>query len=275
MNLLQCLLYGFVAAITEFLPISSAAHQSIMYRFFGISSSDPLLEMFVSLVCIACIFVSCRGFLERYKREQHLYARNVRMRGKKIEFKALLEMRFVKSAVFPMVIILFFIPAFKRFTFNLPVLSLIVFINGLIVYIPERMLQGNKDARKMTRLDSLIIGLCGALSVFPGISRTAGILSASTARGASRANAVNWMLYLSIPALAVIFIINIFTLIAGNFVLSAGFFGYIFCAIGACLGGLLGIMSIRFLSARTGYSGFAYYCWGFALFTFIIYLTVV
>lgn len=275
MNLLQCLLYGFVAAITEFLPISSAAHQSLMYRFFGITSSDPLLEMIVSAACVVCIFLSCRGFWERYKREQHLSARNVRMRGKKIEFKTLLEMRFIKSAAFPMIIILLFIPAFKRFAFNLPVLSIIVLINGLIVYIPERMLQGNKDTRKMTRLDSLIVGLGGALSVFPGISRTAGILSASTARGTSRANTVNWILYLSVPAMAVIFIINIFTLIAGNFTLAAGFLGYIFCTIGACLGGLLGIVSIRFLSARTGFSGFAYYCWGFALFSFIIYLTVV
>ena len=275
LDLLQSLLYGFIAAITEFLPISSVAHQSLLLRFFGVTSHDPLLEMVVSLICIACIVVSCRGFFERYKREQHLLARSIRTRGKKTAFKSLLEMRLVKSAAFPMAIILLFAPAFRRFQFNLPVLSLIVVINGIIVYISERMLLGNKDASKMTRLDGLIIGLSGALSVFPGISRTAGVLSASSARGAGRTHAVNWMLYLSIPALAVISIVSAFSLIGGTFALSTGFLGYIFCAIGACFGGFLGIMIIRFLSAHTGYSGFAYYCWGLALFTFIVYLTVV
>ena len=40
----------------------------------------------------------------------------------------------------------------------------------------------------------------------------------------------------------------------------------------ACIGARLGVILVRFLAVKTGFSGFAYYCWGAALFTFLIFL---
>jgi undecaprenyl pyrophosphate phosphatase UppP len=34
------------------------------------------------------------------------------------------------------------------------------------------------------------------------------------------------------------------------------------------------IMFLRFLSVKVGFSGFAYYSWGAAMFTLILYLTI-
>jgi hypothetical protein len=42
----------------------------------------------------------------------------------------------------------------------------------------------------------------------------------------------------------------------------------------AFVGSYLGITFIRFLAVKVGFSGFAYYSWGAALFAFILYLTI-
>jgi L-cysteine desulfidase len=50
--------------------------------------------------------------------------------------------------------------------------------------------------------------------------------------------------------------------------------GYVLAALGAFLGASLSLHMMRSFSRKIGFSGFAYYCWGTALFTFIMYLSI-
>jgi undecaprenyl pyrophosphate phosphatase UppP len=50
--------------------------------------------------------------------------------------------------------------------------------------------------------------------------------------------------------------------------------GYVLAALGAFLGASLSLHMMRSFSRKIGFSGFAYYCWGAALFTFIMYLSI-
>ena len=82
-------------------------------------------------------------------------------------------------------------------------------------------------------------------------------------------------LLLSIPALVLLLIFDVI----GAF--TAGLAGITFLVILQCIlaaaaawfGASAAIMLLRFLSVKTGFSGFAYYSWGVALFTFILFLT--
>ena len=59
---------------------------------------------------------------------------------------------------------------------------------------------------------------------------------------------------------------------------AAGSFGqivpYILAGIAAFLGAYLSVILMRFLAVKIGFSGFSYYCWGAALFVFVLYLTI-
>ena len=128
----------------------------------------------------------------------------------------------------------------------------------------------------MSRLDGFLIGLSGVLSVFPGISRVGATLSAASARGADRHNALSWSLLLSIPALVVLMgfdVLNLATQGIDAFVVQR-LIEYILTFITAYGGGYLSILIMRFLAVRSGFSGFAYYCWGASLFTFILYMAI-
>ena len=74
MNWLQSLIYGLVSGITEFLPISSSAHQIILQKMFGQSGADPLQNLLVHLALLFALFTGGRSFIDHLRRQQGPYS---------------------------------------------------------------------------------------------------------------------------------------------------------------------------------------------------------
>ncbi len=275
MNLLECLLYGLISGFSEFLPISSQAHQALLLKIFGFTQHNYVQDFMIHIAVLSSIIFSNRSLLERIRREKKLSTHSRARHNRRVEYRGLLDLRIVKTAAVPMVIGLLFTSIARPLQYSLPILSLMLIINGIILYIPQQMLQGNKDSTVMSKLDSILMGIGGAFSVFPGISRVGATTSVAIARGADRQHAFNWSILLSIPALLVLCAFDFFALFGNTGSFTVGFFGHLFSVIGAFTGSYLSIILIRFLTVRIGFSGFAYYSWGAALFSFILYLTVV
>lgn len=128
----------------------------------------------------------------------------------------------------------------------------------------------------MSGWDSFALGLFGALSAVPGISRNAAIHFYTTLRGVDRSHSLNWFFLLSVPALVLFIlfdIVNLFTLSLGT-VTFINFLMYLVSAVAAFCGAHLSISLMRYLSVHMGYAGFAYYSWGAAMFFFVLYLIV-
>ena len=164
-----------------------------------------------------------------------------------------------------------------RLDFRLPVTCLMLLINGIILYLPERMMQGNKNASGMSPFDSYLLGLCGGLSILSGFSGVGLILSAAISRGADRQKAWNWAILLMFPALAAEGVLDIVDLISGSGA-AAGFghfFHYLLAGVFAFAAARGGIALMKKLIKSRNLSIFAYYCWGAALFSFLLYLSVI
>lgn len=273
MNWLESLIYGLLSGISEFLPISSAAHQQILLHLFGIEARDPVRDFFVHIAILAAVITTCKPFLELVKREQSLRNRN--SRSVTHNFAALQDWRVVQGAIVPMLIAMLFLRYIIKFPGNLLISALFLLINGVILFLPERMVQGNKDARSMSALDSILIGLSGALSVFSGLSRVGCTYSVSIARGAAKKHAFTWALLLSISALVCLSFMDIVAMFSGvSVAFWSNLFTYILSGITAFFGCYISISAMRFLVARPSNNGFAFYCWGVSLFSVILYLTV-
>lgn len=274
MSWFESIIYGLVSGISDFLPISSQAHQSLLLQLFGETGRDYVRDLFVHIALLLSVFTACKNTIDQLKREQILRQRNRRAHT---STGNLLEIRLLKNATIPMILGFLIFSYISSKGISLMLISLLLVLNCVILFIPERMLQGNKDERAMSGLDSLFLGASGALSALPGISRTGMMLSVLSSRGVGQQKALNWVLLLSIPALGIwigLDIINLFSASAGiPFWPNLG--GYVLSGISAYIGGYIGVSVMRILKQRAGYSGFAYYSWGAALFTFILYLTVV
>lgn len=274
MNWLQSILYGLLSGLAEFLPISSSAHRMILQKIYGLEGQDPICELLVHLGVLLAILTCCSAMLHSLRRDSQ--QRQTLRTGKRRTPRGVYDIRLLRTAAAPLLIGLLLLWVTASLGQNLIFVSLFLLVNGILLFLPERMSTGNKDARSMSRLDGFLIGLSGVLSVFPGISRVGATLSAASARGADRHNALSWSLLLSIPALVVLMgfdVLNLATQGIDAFVVQR-LIEYILTFITAYGGGYLSILIMRFLAVRSGFSGFAYYCWGASLFTFILYMAI-
>ena len=266
MNWLESILYGLISGISEFLPIPTRANQMIYTHLIGKGSAAPLCDLMVHIALLLALYTSEANLFSLILRKDRTKLSRHRHNHDHIINKL------VRTASVPLVVLLLFYPAFGNIGNSLPILSVILVLNGVILFLPNFMLQGNKDARSMSVLDSLLMGLFGGLSVFSGISRIGAVSSVAIARGADRHHVLRWSLILSIPALIILIGFDLFNVFRTG--VSVNVFSCILSAIFAYISGYFGIKLMRAVFYRLSYAGFAYYSWGAALFTFILYLTV-
>ena len=271
----ESLLYGLVSGLSEFLPISTQAHQQIFLHIAGSDQHDPLRDFFVALALLLSIYTACRSVIEQIRRD--VKQRDRSGRGQRYSSGRASDLKMIQNAAVPMVLAMVMLSFLYRSGGNLLLVWLFLFINGLIIFASGRTMQGNKNARSMSVLDSIFIGILGAASMLPGLSRIGLTTSGAIYRGADKQNALNWSLLISIPALLVLIAVNLISAFTftGTINLWGDFPFYLLSAVGAYIGGYLSILLMRLIVSNFEFSNFAFYSWGAALFTFIIYLTVV
>lgn len=274
MNWLESLLYGIVSGITEFLPISSFAHEHLLHKLFGVATVDPLKSLLIHMALIVSVFTGCSNTIVQIRRARQTHRHNKnRIRSNNY----LLELRFLKNAVIPLILGYFVLSRCIQVKVNVVWIAVFSFINFLILIFQSRMMQGNKDERMMSVFDSFVIGLSGALAVFPGISRIGAMLTVATMRGISRNKAIEWAVLLSVPALALLGFNDILSLMTatGAAAVTGNIFTYILSTIGAYVAGHMGILLIKTFTVQKDFSAFAYYSLGVMMFALFLYLSVV
>lgn len=274
MSLFASIVYGFISGLAEIFPVSSKANQMVMRQLFGVPQVEPIRDLLVHIAVGAALFLACKGMFARIRREQVLAYRMRRNPSQIHALKGVYDMRLVKSAAPIMIVGIFLGLFFPNFYDNRPLFCFVLLINGALTLIPTYLHHGNREARSMTGLDGLLIGFAAALSAIPGISRNGAIMFATIIREADKQNGVTWALLLTVPALAVLILLDfiaMFTVGIGTITLGV-LAGYLLSAAAAFIGAYLAVSMIKVLITRSDYGVFAYYDFGLALFSFALYL---
>lgn len=274
MDWLWTIVYGFLAGLAEFLPVSSQAHQNLAAAVFGLESSAPLRQFLIRAACLAALLACCRREISKLQHDRRNAKIPARRRTRPVDSRSIATLRLLKTASIPMVIGLLFYQQATQWVSTLAVLALVLLINGVLLFLPQYVRSGNKDARTMSRMDGVLMGIAGSLSVFPGISRIGAIHFVAAIRGADKSYALQFALLLSIPAIIALLVFDAVAVFSGIEKLSfAVLIQYALAMTAAYLGSRFAISTVRSLTIRTGYFGFAYYCWGMALISMILFLT--
>lgn len=271
LNWLESILYGLLSGFTEFLPVSAIAHQTVLLKLLG-KQPCPAVQFAATLGAFAAVFASCFNALLRLRRERRIASLPKKRRRRQPDFSILMESKvFRLASVFMLLGFIAYPFVYEQYQ-RLWVLAILLGVNGIVLYLPQYQPSANKSAQSLSGLDALLIGLSAACGVVPGVSRMACAIGAGRVRGGEKRYSVELALLLSIPALAVLAVIYLVDAVSAGAFSAALAVNGVLAALSSFAAGYFAIVLVRYLAVRAGFSGFAYYCWGLALFTLIIYL---
>ena len=276
MDLFSYLISGIVNGLGAILPLSAPAHDFLYEYMTGFDSNHPLMKLMCHLACLISLWICLRHKISYLFRELRLYWKPARQRRRQPDLEAVLDGKFLAFASVMMILMLLFRNVAINKCSNLPALALMLTVSGIILFLPQFSRTANRDSRHMSRKDSLIFGLTAGLSTIPGFSLSATTLSVGSIRGMDKRYALDCMLLISIPALVILSIMDLIAVIAAGFsTVAIGMLLYCLIAgVASFFSSWIAVLVMKFLSVNTGYSAFAYYNWGLAIFAFILYLMV-
>jgi len=197
-----------------------------------------------------------------------------RKRKRPLDTRSLMDLSLWKTMLLPVVLVLLFWKKLEAVSTNMIIMATLLFLNGLILYIPQFLPSSNKDCRSLSRVEGLLMGLGGALFAIPGLSGIGAALSVASVIGVERKYALNMVLLMQMGVAAgkVIYaLLDLFSSGLGGLTVMM-----VLCclltAVAAFVAAFFSIRLLRNLAEGKGYGSFAYYSWGLALFTFVLNL---
>ncbi len=201
MNIFQAVVLGAVEGITEFLPISSTGHLTIMEKVMGFDIASPDITAFTAIIQSGAVFATVIFLWKDLVRIVAAW------------FKGLVGAEARKSPDwrFAWAVILGSIPigivglAFQD-TIETTLRSL-WFVAGALILWSGVMAFADHAATQVrheddaTWKDTLIMGTVQCLALIPGVSRSGATMSAGLLRDFDRVTVTKLSFFLSIPAL--------------------------------------------------------------------------
>lgn len=273
LNWLQSILYGFLAGLTDILPVSAQAHQVLLLKFYGISGSMEAMDLTIHLGIFAALYLSCRSQLVRISRARALARVPKRKRRRPLDVRSLMDFRMMKTMLVPVILGLFFCQRAFKLGSNLMRVALFLFLNGVILYIPQFLPTSNRDSRTLSRVEGLLMGL-GAVGVVPGFSAIGVSTAIGSVCGVERGYGLNMALVMNLVLTLGYLVWDVMEIAASGLgTLSFGIlFRYIVTSLTAFGGTMLGVRLMRRIAQNHSFALFALYCFGLSLFTFILNL---
>lgn len=201
MNLLDAVLLGAVEGFTEFLPVSSTGHLTILERVLGYSTDDPDVTAFTAIIQVGAVAATLVYFRDDFRRIVFALIRGLFRSG----WRADPDWRFGWAVVLGSVPI-----GVVGLTFKDQIettLRSLWFVGAALVLWSGPMLLADRTGTQkrheedVTWRDTLVIGVTQCLALVPGVSRSGATMTAGLLRGFDRVTVTRLSFLLSVPAL--------------------------------------------------------------------------
>jgi len=276
---LLSLVLGIVEGLTEFLPVSSTAHLRISEAMFHINLGDGYWKMYTIVIQLGAIL--CLPVYFRHRIANFLATFPAGERGDRTALTHPLGLTLVAFAVTA-------VPAFLltkvigKHLESLFIMGMSLLIGGVVMWIIDALHARAEAAgpnapqsrihtwhmEEMSLGQAIWIGACQILSaVFPGTSRSMSTIAAGQVAGMSRASALEFSFFLSIPTMVAATGYDLLKSLRGKGVNPIGVsqidaHGWLLLAIGFVVSFLVAYLSVAWFMAwvrKRGFAPFALY----------------
>lgn len=197
MDFLRSIILGALQGLTEFLPISSSAHLSIVPRFLG--WDDPG-SAYTAVVQIGTEIAVILYFWRDIWTIGSGWVRGVFSAEARRE-PTWMQGWFIIVGSLPIVVVgLLFEDYIDNQFRNLWVIGTTLLVLGVILGVAERYGRKTRPIEQLTMKHAVAFGAAQALAVIPGVSRSGATITMGLALGYERAAATRYAFLLAIPA---------------------------------------------------------------------------
>jgi undecaprenyl-diphosphatase len=271
---LLSLILGIVEGLTEFLPVSSTAHLRLSELLLHISLSDGYWKMYSIVIQLGAILCLPVYFWSRITKLLSTFPRGES--GNRTAFThplGLIAVAFVVTAI----------PSFLltkvigKHLENIVIIGWSLLIGGIIMWLVDALNAHSEAAgpgasgsrlhtwkmEDMSLMQAIWIGFCQIFSaVFPGTSRSMSTIAGGQLVGMSRASALEFSFFVSIPTMAAATLYTLFKSLRGQGdnpigVSEIDAHGWIVLAIGFVVSFLVAYGSVAWFMGYVRKRGFA------------------
>jgi len=248
-TLLGAGLLGLVEGLTEFIPVSSTGHLILLVDLMGFRG--PPGKVFEVAIQLGAILAVCWAYRERLTGVA---------RGLADDPGSRVFLRNILLAFLPAMILgATFYGFIKGVLFSPWVVSVTLILGGIAILVIERRvhLPRVRAIEEMSPRLAIGVGLCQAVAMIPGVSRSGATIMGALLLGVDRRTATEFSFFLAIPTMAAATVYDLFKnrdllTLDGLGIIAVGF-------LTAFLAALLVVRSVIAFISRHGFVPFAWY----------------
>lgn len=196
----ESVILGVVEGITEFLPVSSTGHLTVVEKLMGLPIDDPSVTAYTAIIQVGAMLASIVYFwrdIVRIATAWFAGLADAQKRGNDFRLGWAVIVGFATTAVIAL--------ALRGFIEG-PLRSLWVVAGGLILwsfvmFAGDRLGKQTRGEESITWKDGLLLGLIQSISLIPGVSRSGATISGALFMGIDRVSATRMSFFLGIPTL--------------------------------------------------------------------------
>jgi len=244
-EIITTVIQAVVQGLTEFLPVSSSGHLSLVQHFMH---TDPESNLFMTVILhmgtLLAVFIAFRKDIAELIRE--LFSSVGDIAKGRFSWRGMNgARRMLFMAIISTAMLVPILP-FKHF-FEAPgsdgdiIFEGVAFIvTATLLFLSDVAVSGAKQKEDMTVKDSLTIGLFQIFALFPGVSRSGSTISSGIFCGLARKTAVTYSFILGIPAILGGGVLEIKDAVAEGIHIN-----FAACVIGFAVSAVVGIAAIK------------------------------
>ncbi len=201
MDFIDAIVLGIVEGLTEFLPVSSTGHLTILEKLLGLRIDDPAVTAFTVVIQMGAILAVVWYFRRDLWNITRAWLTGVVRPEVRGSFDYRMGWYVIVGSVPIVVAGLAGESLITGALRNLWWVASALIGWSVVMVAAERYGTQERGERDLTLRDSIIIGAVQCVSLIPGVSRSGATISAGLFAGLDRVAATRMSFFLSIPAL--------------------------------------------------------------------------
>ena len=191
----EILILSAVQGMTEFLPVSSAAHLILISKYYAFNNQNLLIDICLHLGSLVAIIFYFRKDLFNFIKNKNF----------------LIKIIIGTIPIIPVGYILYQTGLINQLR-NLEVIGWMSLVFGILLYISDRSKITKKIATEFTNKSAIFIGLFQVLALIPGVSRSGITITSGRLLGFNRFDSAKISFFLSIPTLVAASLLGIYNI---------------------------------------------------------------